>query len=181
MKTFQEFITEAKKIKILRTAHYTTPEGRDKILQQGFKPQGTGKYHPRDDDGNKYSTVYTTPSSRVGSDYGNARVNLKLVNPRVHTTAISGSEHHKKFKTSSDDEKKKLINPIDDSSDAIKKGSKVTRVKDAHQPGYISGEARGSYVMVDRETANKSIDKNPPPTLKAKSKPRRVQTQPKKK
>jgi len=181
MKTFQEFIAEAKRIKILRTAHYTTPERRDKILQQGFKSQGTGKYHPRDDDGHKHPTIYTTPSSRVGADYGKARVNLKLVNPKVHTTAMSQSEYDKKNKTSSDDEKKKLINPIDDSRDAIKKGSKVTRVKDAHQLGYMLGKARGSYVMVDRETANKSIDKNPSPTMRAKGKDRRTQTQPKKK
>jgi hypothetical protein len=39
---------------------------------------------------------------------------------------------------------------------------------------------RGSYIMVDKEVANKSIDRNPQPTIKSKDKKRRTQTQPKK-
>jgi hypothetical protein len=37
----------------------------------------------------------------------------------------------------------------------------------------------GSYIMVDKDTANKSIDKNPPPTMRAKDKPKRTQIAPK--
>lgn len=48
MKTFNQFLDEAKRLKILRTAHYTTPERKEKIMSQGFKPRSTGAYHPRD-------------------------------------------------------------------------------------------------------------------------------------
>jgi hypothetical protein len=35
--------------------------------------------------------------------------------------------------------------------------------------------------MVDKDVANKSISKNAPPTIRAKGKPQRTKTQPKKK
>jgi len=180
MKTFQEFIAEAKRIKVLNTAHYTTKERKEKILNHGFKSGGTGAYHPRDDE-HKHSTVYTTPSSRVGNDYGKSKVNLRIVNPKVHTTSMSQSEYSRKFKNSSEDEKKKLTSPNKESQDAIKSGSKVVKVKDAHKLGYMAGGARGSYIMVDKEVANKSINRNPSPTVRAKNKETRTKTQPKKK
>ena len=60
MKTFSEFLEEAKRVKVLRTAHYTSASNKENILKSGFTDSpSTGTYHPDD---NK-TTVYTTPSS----------------------------------------------------------------------------------------------------------------------
>lgn len=173
MKTFNEFINESKKqLRVLRTAHYTTPENKKKILQQGFKPGSTGAYHPRDDEYN-YKTVYTTPSSRIGNEYGRARVNLKIVNPKIKSTT-SKSEYKEKVKSlsktySGDDltNRARKLSPHVQSAEAIKKGEKVVRVPDAHY------DMKGSYIMVDKDLANKSIDKNPRQTIRNPNKPRR--------
>ena len=62
MKIFNQFIEEARRIKVLNTSHYTSNDSKANILQSGFKDSpSTGAYHP---DNNK-RTVYTTPSSRV--------------------------------------------------------------------------------------------------------------------
>jgi hypothetical protein len=38
MKTYYQFLEEAtKKIRVLRTKHYTTPENQREIIQKGFK------------------------------------------------------------------------------------------------------------------------------------------------
>ena len=83
MKTFKEFIDEAKKMRVLRTSHYTSNDAKASIMRDGFKDsRSTGAYHPDD----TKRTVYTTPSSRVGRDYGHARVNLAIVNPTITKT-----------------------------------------------------------------------------------------------
>ena len=83
MKTFSEFLDEAKKRqKVLRTKHYTTPENKKEIMSKGFKDSpSSGTYHPQGK-----SVVYTTPSSRVGNDYGTRPVSLRIVNPKTHST-----------------------------------------------------------------------------------------------
>ena len=184
MKTFKEFILEARRMRVLRTAHYTTPENKEKILQTGFKPGRTGAYHPREDD-YYHKTVYTTPSSRIGREYGKSRVNLSLVNPKVKTTT-SKIKYKEKVKELSNKhsgeelvQKAKSLSPYYQSSEAIKKGEKIVKVPDAHHD--MSGHHKGSYIMVDKDVANKSISKNPPPTIRAKGKPQRTKTQPKKK
>ena len=62
---------------------------------------------------------------------------------------------------------------------AIRGGSKVIRVPDAHENPLMK-VPRGSYIILDKDTANKSIDRNPAPTIRAKGKERRTKTQPKK-
>jgi len=79
-KTYKDFIDEARRMKVLRTSHYTSKEGKDSILRSGFRESpSSGTYHP---EGGK-RTVYTTPSHKVGKDYGRHRVNLSIVNPNV--------------------------------------------------------------------------------------------------
>lgn len=181
MKTFKEFITEAKRIRVLRTAHYTSNDNKSKILRGGFKDSpSTGAYHPDD---NK-RTVYTTPSSRVGGDYGYARVNLAIVNPKM-TTTNTPTQYKSKVKDivqnyTGDDlqQKAKEASPFHQSRRAISSGAKIVRAPDAHEVGRSRGN-KGSYIMVDKDVANKSISKNPPPTIKARNRPRRSRTQPK--
>jgi hypothetical protein len=185
MKTFSEFLEEAKRMKVLRTAHYTSASNKDEIMRSGFKDSpSTGTYHPDDRKG----IVYTTPSSRVGSDYGSSRVNLKIVNPKM-TSTDSPRDFGKNIRnwvasSSKEDlaaDKGKPTSSVDQARSAFKKGEKVVRVPNAHG-GFTprEGQAQGSYVMMDKDTANKSIDRNPSPTLRAKGKGRRTKTQPKK-
>jgi hypothetical protein len=185
MKTFLEFIDEARRMRVLRTAHYTSASNKENILRSGFKDSpSTGTYHPDD----RKDIVYTTPSSRVGSDYSSSRVNLKVVNPKV-TSTDSPRDFGKKIKSwmsSASDEdiankKGKPTSAPDQAKSAFKKGEKIVRVPNAHG-GFTprEGQAQGSYVMMDKETANKSIDKTPSRTMRAKGKKRRTQTQPKK-
>lgn len=181
MKTFREFIIEAKRIRVLKTAHYTSNDSKRSILNGGFKDSpSTGAYHPDD---NK-RTVYTTPSSRVGRDYGHARINLKIVNPKI-TTTNSPSQYKEKIKelvTKHDghdlQQKAKEASPYHQSRRAISSGAKIVRAPDAHEVGRSVDRARGSYIMVDKDVANKSISKNPDPTIRARNKPSRTKTQP---
>jgi hypothetical protein len=55
------------------------------------------------------------------------------------------------------------------------------RVPNAHG-GFTpkEGQAQGSYVMMDKDVANKSIDRTPSRTMRSKGKERRTKTQPKK-
>jgi len=186
MKTYSEFIEEARRIKVLKTHHYTSASSKENIMKSGFKDSpSTGTYHPD----NKKDVVYTTPSSRVGSDYGSRKVSLRLVNPKVKSTDSPRDfgKNIKKWMASSstddiNDKKGKPTSAVDQAKDAFKKGAKVVRVPDAHG-GFTPkpGAPRGSYVMVDRDTANKSIDKNPQPTIRASNKPQRTRIAPKRK
>lgn len=182
MKTFSQFLEEARRMRVLRTAHYTSRSNKENIMRSGFKDSpSTGSYHPDD----RKDIVYTTPSSRVGSDYGGSRVNLKVVNPKVKSTISPGQYRNKvkelasKYTGDEMQQKAKEISPFVQSREAIKSGEKIVRVPDAHKQS--AGPVRGSYIMMDKELANKSIDKTPSRTMRAKSKKRRTQTQPKKK
>lgn len=185
MKTFSEFLEEARRMRVLRTAHYTSASSKENILKSGFKDSpSTGTYHPDDRKG----IVYTTPSSRVGSDYGSSRVNLRVVNPKVTKTDSPRDfgKNIKKWMASSsiediNDKKGKPTSSVDQAKAAFKKGDKIVRVPNAHG-GFTprEGQAQGSYVMMDKDVANKSIDRTPSRTMRAKGKKRRTQTQPKK-
>jgi hypothetical protein len=187
MKTYNQFISEAaKRQRVLRTAHYTSRQSRDEILKSGFKDSpSTGTYHPDD----KKGIVYTTPKSRVGNDYGSSRVNLRLINPKKKNTD-SPRDFGKNIKSWMRDasiedinaKKGKPTSAVDQAKSEFKKGEKVVRVPDAHG-GFTprKGAPRGSYIMMDKEVANKSIDKNPPPAIKATNKPKRTRIAPKKK
>jgi len=130
--------------------------------------------------------VYTTPSSRVGADYGSKRVHFKLVNPKV-TNIDSPKNYGKRIKDwmrdSSDDDlandRNRPKDSFKQSREAIRGGSKVIRVPDAHG-GHDEPKKgnRGSYILLDKEVANRSIDRNPQPTIRSKDKKRRTQTQP---
>ena len=184
-KTFSEFLEEAKRIKVLRTAHYTDRSTKSSILDQGLRSgtRNDGTYHDKG-----MNVLYTTPSSRVGSDYGTERVNFKLVNPkvtRINSPKTYGSRFKDWMRNASDDDLAKNRNRPEDSFKQsrreIRGGAKILRVPDAHgghdQPR--KGNS-GSYVILDKDTANKSIDRNPQPTIRAKGKERRTKTQPKK-
>lgn len=184
-KTFREFLEEAKRMRVLRTAHYTSRSNKSEIMRGGFKDSpSTGSYHPD----NRKDIVYTTPSSRVGTDYGYSRVNLRLVNPKV-TSTDSPRDFGKNIKSwmasssidDINDKKGKPISSVDQAKVAFQKGDKVVRVPNAHG-GFTprEGQVQGSYIMMDKDTANKSIDRNPQPTMRAKGKERRTKTQPKK-
>ena len=187
MKSYNQFITEAAKrrMRVLRTAHYTSSSNKNEILRSGFKDSpSTGTYHP---DGQK-GIVYTTPSARVGNDYGYSRVNLRLVNPKMKSTDSPRDfgKNIKSWMASASDEdindkKGKPTSSVDQAKSAFKKGEKVVRVPNAHG-GFVprKGQAQGSYVMMDKDVANKSIDRNPSPIMRARNKPRRTQTQSKK-
>lgn len=185
MKTFSEFITEARRMRILRTAHYTSRSNKENILKSGFKDSpSSGTYHPDDQKG----IVYTTPSSRVGTDYGYSRVNLRLVNPKMTTTDSPrdfGKNIKKWIATASDEDlvagKGNPTSSVDQARTAFKKGAKIVRVPNAHG-GFTPrpGQAQGSYVMMNKDVANKSIDRNPQPIIRVKNKKRRTKTQPKK-
>lgn len=184
MKTYKQFLEESsRKIRVLKTKHYTTPENQKEILQKGFKDSpSSGTYHPQGK-----SVVYTTPASRVGTDYGTRPVNLKIVNPKVHSTN-SPQKYRKDLKSwmrnASDKDlvadKNRPIDPRKQAKSAIKKGEKIVRVPDAHE-NPMRKVPRGSYIMVDKDVANKSIDRNPQPTIKASDKPKRTRTSPKRK
>lgn len=171
MKTFSEFLSEAKRrMRILRTSHYTSNSNKANIHNNGFHGSHSGTYHP---EGHK-NTVYTTPSSRVGNDYGHARIPLKIVNPKMKSTG-SPDEYKKKIKDivmnhKDTDEKSiqlkaKEASPFQQAREHIKKGEKIVRVPDAHEN---RRGGRGSYIMIDKDLANKSIDKNPQPTIRKK-------------
>lgn len=181
-KTFEEFINEARRMRVLRTAHYTSPENKKEIMTKGFKDSpSSGTYHPQGK-----SVVYTTPSSRVGNDYGTRPVNLRIVNPKIHSTD-SPKGYRSKLKSwmrdASDEDlvkdKNRPTDPRKQSKSAIESGKKIVRVPNAHE-NPMRKVPRGSYIMVNKEVANKSIDRNPQPTIKSKDKKRRTQTQPKK-
>ena len=184
-KTFEEFIDEARRIRILRTAHYNDSSAVRDIHDTGFR-QGTrsdGTYHDKG-----MNVVYTTPSSRVGADYGSKSVHFKLVNPNI-TNIDSPKTYGKRIKDwirdSSDDDlvndRNRPLDPFKQSRNAIRGGSKVIRVPNAHG-GHDEPKKgnQGSYILLDKETANRSIDRNPQPTIRSKDKKRRTQTQPKK-
>ncbi len=186
MKTFQEFLEEARRMRVLRTAHYTSSSSKENILRSGFKDSpSTGTYHPDE----KKGVVYTTPSSRVGSDYGGSRVNLRVVNPKMKSTDSPRDfgKNIKRWMASASDEdiadkKGKPTSSVDQAKSAFKKGAKIVRVPNAHG-GFTprEGQAQGSYVMMDKDVANKSIDRTPSRTMRAKGKTKRSKTQPKKK
>lgn len=179
MKTFHQFLEEARRMRVLRTAHYTSRENRNNILRGGFKSSpSTGAYHPDD----TKNTVYTTPSSRVGSDYGGSRVSLKIMNPKV-TKTLSPAQYRQKLGDLANQgvegeqfrDKAKEISPVQHSRRSIASGSKVVIVPDAHRDGRQTDHhtPKGDYIMVDKDLANRSIDRNPAPIIPAKNKPRR--------
>lgn len=179
-------MTEARRMRVLRTAHYTSASNKENILKSGFRDSpSTGTYHPDE----RKDIVYTTPSSRVGSDYSHSRVNLRVVNPRIKHTD-SPRDFGKKIKnwvaSSSQEDltsnKNKPTSAPDQAKSAFRKGARIVRVPDAHG-GFVpkEGKPRGSYIMMDKETANKSIDRKPSTSFRAKGKKRRTKTQPRKK
>ena len=76
-------------------------------------------------------------------------------------------------------DKNRPTDPRKQSKSAIESGKKIVRVPDAHE-NPLRKVPRGSYIMMDKDTANKSIDHNPQPPMRAKGKERRTKTQPKK-
>ena len=149
-----------KRMRVLNTAHYTSKENKEKILKHGFNRGSSGVYHPKDSE-NSNETIYTTPSSRIGKDYGKSRVNLRVVNPKINSTE-NRRGFHDKYSQAPEDQRKKLKNPQDHSKELIQKGAKIVRVPDAHHTN-----VKGSYIMMDRDTANKSIVSNQTPTIKS--------------
>jgi hypothetical protein len=173
-KTYKDFIDEARRMKVLRTSHYTSKEGKDSILRSGFRESpSSGTYHP---EGGK-RTVYTTPSHKVGKDYGRHRVNLSIVNPNV--TNVNSYANYRNQKRDIVNNAKpgeeigdriRSLSPIHQAKSAIEQGHKVVRVSDAHRAGAKAG--KGSYIMVDIDTANRSISRKPSPLIRLNKKSR---------
>lgn len=168
MKTYRSFITEAKRrIKILRTAHYTDRKSKESIMSQGFnRSPSSGAYHS-----DEHDVIYTTPQSRAGRDYGSHRVSLSIVNPKIHKTDAP-QDYGKNLKNwmsnASDDDLVKGKNRPKPahlaSREALSQGAKVVKIPSA-------GQKRGhDYIMINRELANRSISKNPPPFISKRRK-----------
>ena len=132
MRTFKEFLEEAKRMRVLNLIHSTSRDNKKRIQDSGFKDSpSTGSYG---------QGVYTSPSRRVTRDYGHADVNLRIVNPKVHST-----DSPKQFRTkmrnwvknSSDEDlvkgKNKPVDPRKQAKAAIESGKKIVRVPDAHE------------------------------------------------
>jgi hypothetical protein len=109
------------------------------------------------------------------------------VNPKVIKTDSPRDfgKNIKRWMSSASDEdiankKGKPTSSVDQAKAAFKKGDKIVRVPNAHG-GFTpkEGQAQGSYVMMDKDVANKSIDRTPSRTMRSKGKERRTKTQPK--
>jgi hypothetical protein len=64
-------------------------------------------------------------------------------------------------------DKNRPLDPRKQAKSAIDRGEKIVRVPDAHE-NPMRKVPKGSYIMVNKDVANKSIDKNPPPTIRKK-------------
>jgi hypothetical protein len=170
------YIIEARRkkrqLRILHTAHYTSPSTRNDILQHGLRPgtRSDGAYHDKG-----MSVLYTTPSPGVGADYGTAAVHFKVMNPRVtriDSPKTYGARLKDWMRNSSDDDlvsnKNRPQTSYDQARNAIRSGAKVIRVPDAHGAPYeeMPKERRGDYVILDKDVANRSIDRNPRPVIR---------------
>jgi len=171
-KSFDVFIEEAtKRIRVLNTAHYTSASNKANILKSGFRDSpSTGAYHP---DTNK-RTVYTSPHASVGKTYGHSRVNIRIVNPKVkNTNSFKNYKNQiKDIVMNRDGEdlqnKARQISPVQQSKRNIEAGHSIVRVPDAHSQ-FNPKSRRTSYIMIDKDVANKNINRNPVnPTIRKK-------------
>jgi hypothetical protein len=70
MKTFQEFITEAKKqLKYYTLHHGTSPEGKKLIQKTGLKKSPDGAYG---------SGVYSSTNRRISNVHGDSTITMKV-------------------------------------------------------------------------------------------------------
>lgn len=154
MKTFQEFIAEAKRIKFYTLHHGTSPEAKKSIQQSGFRNSGSaGAYGPG---------VYTSTNRRVANVHGSSTITMRVPAKKVKTMDI-------KPKSQS-------------GTNALDKGETAVRIPNAgtRTSAYRNLKGKKHFVVVDKDVANKNIVKNPSPTLKS-GKEKRTKTQPKKK
>lgn len=176
MRTFQEFMCEAKKIKIATRYHGTTKSRADSIKSKGF----------RGGEGILGYGVYSTPSKK-DAEYHAKRQSGEEDKPEIiHLRSVisKGKSHHIHARNmydrlpSKDPIRKDVTKRIADRAQAHLKRDKDVVVTNFTNK---TGKAIGKEIIQTPERATKDIVKNPQPTIKASDKPRRTRTQPKRK
>jgi hypothetical protein len=153
MKTFQEFIAEAKRLRFTRVYHGTSKSNADKIKSGGFKDSEHGVYG---------SGVYTSTSRNVARRYSRD-AGASSGQHNVDSGVVSSLIPSKKVKTirQSSPESQEGRNR---SKELRQSGQPAVRVKNAatgHETAKPGGgyEKESDYVIVDPNTANKGIEK----------------------
>jgi len=84
MKTFQEFIAEAKRLKLHTLHHGTSPEGKKSIQKTGLKKSIDGAYGPG---------VYSSSNRRISNVHGDSTITMKVPAKKVKTKDVeSGTD-----------------------------------------------------------------------------------------
>jgi len=84
MKTFQEFIAEAKRLKLYTLHHGTSPEVKKSIQKSGFKNSPDGAYGPG---------VYSSTNRRISNVSGDSTITMRVPAKKVKTKDVkSGTD-----------------------------------------------------------------------------------------
>jgi hypothetical protein len=153
MKTFQEFIAEAKRIKFTRIYHGTSRANAEKIKSDGFSDSEHGVYG---------SGVYASTSRNVARRYSRDSGGGNK-NP-VDSGVVSSIIPSKKVKTISQHSPESQEGR-NKSKELRKSGQPAVRVKNAatgHETAKPGGghEKEADYVIVDPKLASKGIQRN---------------------
>lgn len=180
MKTFQEFIAEAKRLKFHTVYHGTTPENKKKIVSGGFKEPGeTGGYG---------KGVYGSTNKNVARDYSSSAGTQSSEGDRGIVTVRIPAKHMTNIKnkdssthTSSTEKMKEPATKAVRVKNAALRGELRKPVKPGKKYGSAGHDESGDYVIMKHDYASGKVVKNPQPTMRASGKSRRTQTQSKKK
>jgi hypothetical protein len=176
-RTFESFMNEARRFRTRTLIHSTSRDSKAKIHDKGFTDsQSSGSYG---------QGVYTAPSRRITRDYGHSDVTIRIPAKGVHKVD-SQKNYNKKIqhwaKHSDMNDTDSPVPPERASKEALKSGAKAVKVPGAHAiTNKDKDDPKGSYVILNKDYADKHIVKNPAPTMKNKSGGRITKTQPKKK
>jgi hypothetical protein len=177
MKTFQEFISEAKRIKFHTVYHGTTPENKKKIVSSGFKEPGeTGGYG---------KGVYGSTNRNVARDYSSSAGTKSTEGDRGIVQVRVPAKHMTNFKkndtsthVSSTEKMKQPETKAVRVKNAALRGELRKPVKPEQRYGSAGHDESGDYVIMKHDYASGKIVKNPSPILKS-GKEKRTKTQPK--
>jgi hypothetical protein len=177
MKTFQEFIVEAQKTIIGDVRYHGTTKSRADSIKTGEFKGGEGILG---------FGVYSTPSKKDAMFHANRQstdandkpevVQLRSFRNKDKKHHIHGRHMYDRL-PSKDPIKRDVSQRIRDRAQAhLKRGKDVTVTNITDK----QGKAIGKEVIQSPERATQDIVKNPQPTMRAQSKPKRTKTQPKK-
>jgi len=180
MKTFSQFITEAKK----RLKSYTVYSGRSPEDSESIRQ--TGKFRTPIAGGASGPGIYGSTNKNVARTYARAggsspeSGDRNVVQMRVPKSHLKTTEPGYKGRSQSFD----IINN--------NPNTKVVRIPDTAQPDelktprkYLTGigkrDSKGDHVVLNPDYASSRIVSRPPPTIRSKDKKKRSNTQPKRK